>query len=464
MDPDLEIVPDLAETWDVSPGGDIYTFRLRRDGRFHDGRPVTAHDFKWSLEGAADPATQSPVADTYLGDIVGVRQRLKGEASEIEGVLVVDEHTLQITIDAPKAYFLSKLTYPTAFVLDRENVESSRRWFLSPNGTGPFKLARYLPGQVLELSRNETYHLGAPRLKGVRFLLGGGDPLSMYFNDEIHILELGAAGPEPILEPSHPLRGDLHLTPPRFTVIYIGMNVDQPPFEDPKVRRALNHAIDRDWISNELFDGALQPAKSILPPGFPGHSPDLAGYEHDPEKALGLLKESSYGEDLENFPPVVLTVPGPAGSRLGASLEAILQMWFQNLGIEIEVQFTDLATYLRDVERGRFHMFGGISWIADYPDPENFLDVLFHSESQANYTRYRNPDVDGLLVQARSERDQALRYELYRQAEEAVLRDAPWILLWHGGVEQGLIKPYVKDYFLSALSVPVLRHVYITEE
>ena len=208
---------DLAETWDVSPGGDIYTFRLRRDGRFHDGRPVTAHDFKWSLERAADPATQSPVADTYLGDIVGVRQRLKGEASEIEGVLVVDEHTPQITIDAPKAYFLSKLTYPTAFVLDRENVESSRRWFLSPNGTGPFKLARYLPGQVLELSRNETYHLGAPRLKGVRFLLGGGDPLSMYFNDEIHILELGATGPEPILEPSHPLRGDLHLTPPRFT-------------------------------------------------------------------------------------------------------------------------------------------------------------------------------------------------------------------------------------------------------
>ena len=109
IEPDLRIVPDLAETWDIINGGTTYVFHLRKGGKFHDGKPVTAHDFKWSLERAADPATRSLVVDTYLGDIVGVREKLSGQATEIAGVRVIDAHTLEITIDVPKAYFLAKL-------------------------------------------------------------------------------------------------------------------------------------------------------------------------------------------------------------------------------------------------------------------------------------------------------------------------------------------------------------------
>ena len=141
LNTDLQLVPDIAERWDISEDGKTYTFYLRDNAKFHDGKSITAGDFKWSIERSANPDTASPVADTYLNDIIGVEEVLEGEATDISGIKVVDEHTLQIEIDAPKAYFLAKLTYPTAYVLDQENVEAGgRNWADTPNGTGPFKL------------------------------------------------------------------------------------------------------------------------------------------------------------------------------------------------------------------------------------------------------------------------------------------------------------------------------------
>jgi len=464
IDPKLEIVPDLAEKWDLSDGGKTYTFHLRRDAKFHNGKPVTAQDIKWSLERAADPATKAPVVDTFLGDVVGVLDKLRGRATQISGIRVIDDQTLTITTDAPKAYFLSKLTHPNAFVLDRQNVEGNRSWLKEPNGTGPFKLAEYKVGEVLRLQRNERYHLGPPKLKEVQFILGGGDPLLMYENDEIHLAGVGLFGLEQFLDPSHPLNRDLQKGLPRFSVDYIGMNVTKPPFDDLKVRQALNYAIDKDLIARELFQEALLPARSILPPGFPGYNPDLKAYPFDPEKARKLLKESRYGGDLEKFPSIVLTVPGSLGATVGSDLEVILEMWNRNLGIEVEIQQTEWATFLQDLNQLRFQMFGGMGWIADYPDPENFLDILFHTGSSNNQTGYTNPELDRLLEQARVEQDQKVRYGLYHRAEEIILEDASWIPLWYGISRYVLVKSYVKDYFLVPLVVPILRYVYMVEE
>ena len=152
IDKDLAVAGDLAETWYVSQDGATTTFRLRPGATFHNGRPVTANDVKWSLERAADPLTESFNASVFLNDILGVSDRLTGLANNISGVQVIDDRTLTITTDAPKAYFLSKLTYPVSFVLDRENVSTGKSWILEPNGTGPFKLAEYRPGEVLRLS------------------------------------------------------------------------------------------------------------------------------------------------------------------------------------------------------------------------------------------------------------------------------------------------------------------------
>ena len=461
ISPDLQIVPDLA-TWDVTPDGTVYTFHIRDDAKFHDGKPVTALDFKWSMERAADPATASPVVDQYLGDIVGVKAKLDGEATEISGVRVLDQRTLEITIDAAKSYFLAKLTYPTAFVLDQENVESSRRWFREPNGTGPFRLAEYTPGETMVLAKNEHYHLGPPFLEKVRFILSGGTSMLMYENDEIHITGVGLADLDRVLDPSSPLNAELHNAPPRFSTDYIGMNVNEPPFDDPKVRQALNYAINKDLIASEIMAGLVVPANGILPRDFPAYNAGLAGYEYDPEKARQLLRESKYGDDMEQFPRIMLTTAGSFGSSVDLDMEVILEMWKQNLGIEVLIQQTEFATYLQDLNKRRFQMFQ-IGWIADYPDPENFLDILFHSESSNNHTGFSNAEADRLLEMARVEPDQAARYELYRQAEELIMAEAPWVPLWYSGEQYVLLKPNVKNYHLSQLIIPVLRYVELSE-
>ncbi|MDD5037990.1 MAG: peptide ABC transporter substrate-binding protein [Dehalococcoidales bacterium] len=460
LDHDLKVVPDLAENWQVSPDGKTYTFSLRRDAKFHNGKPVTANDFKWSLERAADPKTQSPTVDTYLGDVVGVREKLRGESTEITGVKVIDEHTLEITIDAPKVYFLSKLTYHTACVLDRENVEASREWFKKPNGTGPFKLKEYVPGELLILERNANYHLGAPYLDRVRFLLAGGSPMVMYENDEIQITGVGLADLDRVTDPSSTLSKELHTSPPGFEIGYIGLNILQPPLDDIKVRQALTYAINKEEIAEKVLANQVKPAYGILPPGFPAYNSDLEGLRYDPDKAKSLLAESKYGTDLTKLPRLTITVPGELGTAIGLDLEAILAMWRDTLGITVDVQQVEWATFVKDLHAYRLQMFS-VGWVADYADPQDFLDLLFHSQSVNNEVRYNNPEVDRLLEAARIETDETTRFSLYRQAEETIVSDAPWIPLWHSGGGFVLIKPEAKDFPLLPMIAPKYRYVYL---
>ena len=463
IDPDLDIVPDLAESWDISDDGRVYTFHLRPDAKFHDGRPVTAHDVQWSLERATDPLTESPVVDQYLGDIVGVEEKLAGDAATVSGVRFIDEHTIEITIDEAKSYFLAKLTYPTGFVLDRENVEDNPRWFREPNGTGPFRLSEYVVGETLVLARNEHFHLGPPNLEEVEFILSGGTSLLMYENDEIHVAGVGLADLDRLNDPGNDLFPELRTAPASFSVNYIGLNVNEPPLDDVKVRQALNLAIDKQEIASVVLGDLVEPADGILPPNFPGYDESVRGYQFDPVRAKQLLEESKYGDDLENIPPITITTPGNFGANVSLDMEVILQMWKTNLGITAEFQQTEFATFLKDLHKGRFQMFD-IGWIADYPDPENFLDILFHSESTNNHTHFSNAEVDALLEQARVETDAAKRYSLYNQAEQMILDEAPWVPLWFDGESKLLVKPNVHDFLLPPLIIPRYRFIYLTAE
>ena len=461
---DLKVAPDLAERWDISDDGRVYTFYLRKDAKFHDGKPVTAEDVRWSLERVADPNTLSPVAEQYLGDIVGLSAKLNGQASSISGLQVVDQHTIRITIDEPKSYFLAKLTYPTAFVLDRKNVEGDGdKWLQRPNGTGPFKLVEYQVGEILRLARNEYYHLGPPNLDEVEFILAGGSAMLMYENDEIHLTGVGLADLERVLDPNEPLNAELRAAPASFGVSYIGLNVDQPPLDDPLFRQALNLAIDRETIASVVLEGFSLPATTIIPPGFPSYSTDVKGYGYDPERALKLLKQSKYGNDLDNLPRITLSISGSFGADVPLDMEVILSSWEEILGVTVEIQQTEWATFLQDLQDRRYHMFR-LGWGADYADPENFLDILFHSKSDNNHTNYNNPEVDALLEQARVEPDQETRFKLYNKIEQMILDDAPWVLLWNTGETYALIKPEVKGYELTPMTIPKYRYVYLEQQ
>ena len=464
IDKDLNVVPDLAESWDTSDDGRVYTFRLRPDAKFHNGKQVTAEDVRWSLERATNPLTESPVADQYLGDILGVNEKLNGDALTIRGVRVIDDLTIEITVDEAKSYFLAKLTYPTAFVLDRENIEANpRNWFRQPNGTGPFHLSEYKVGEILLLSRFDNYHLGAAKLNEVELILSGGTSMLMYENDEIHIAGVGLADLDRLLDPNNSLNPELKKASPAFSIQYIGLNVNEPPLDDLKVRQALNLAIDKQEIATIVLGDQVVPANGILPPGFPGYSSNVQGYSFDPVRAQELLKQSKYGDDLDSIPPITITTAGSFGANVSLDMEVVLQMWEKNLGVSAEFQQTEFATFLKDLHKRRFQMFD-IGWIADYPDPENFLDILFYSDSSNNHTNYNNSEVDRLLLEARVETDETIRYATYNEIEQIILDEAPWIPLWYSGERYTLVKPNVHDYFQTPLIIPRLRHVFLSDE
>ncbi len=461
ISPDLQIIPEIAKSWDITDGGTTYTFHLREDARFHDGKKVTAEDFKYSFERAADPRTQSPVALTYLGDIVGVKERLRGQADHVSGVQVVDEFTLRIRVDAPKVYILAKLTYPTAYVVDQKNIEKlGNRWTQQPNGTGPFKVSKYAVGDVIVLERNENYYRGAPYLDRVEFILRGGSSMAMYENGEIDLAGVGLDSLPRVEDPANPLSRELVTAPPQFSLSYIGFNVATPPFDDIKVRQALTYAINKTLIASDVLGGLEVPAAGILPPGFPGYNPALLGLAFDAAKAKALLKESRYDPAKGAFPRVSLTVPGTGGS-LGLDLEVIIEQWRQILGIEVEIRQVEWATYLQELNRRNLQLYAGLGWQADYPDPENFLDILFHSQSEANHGAYRNEQVDRLLEQARTEQDPQRRLQLYQQAERLIVDEAFIIPLWYTGEQKVLVKPYVKGYRLSPMVLPRLKDVWL---
>jgi oligopeptide transport system substrate-binding protein len=461
IDKDLKIVPDIAEKWETSADSTVYTFHLCSNAKFHDGKPVTANDFKYSFERACDPATGSPVADTYLGDIIGCRDKLNGKAKEVSGVKVIDDRTLQITIDAPKTYFLAKLSYPTAFVVDKDNVEKGgATWTDHPNGTGPYKLEKHDLARLIVLARNDDYY-GEPKpsIKRVQYLLAGGSIITMYENNELDSVPVSIIDIERVTDPTNPLNKELTIVD-IFSISYIGFNTQMPPFDDVKVRQAFNMAVDKKKITEVVLKKMEDPAKGILPPGFPGYSKELEGLPFDPAKAKALITESKY-KDVTNLPEITLHISGEAGVA-PSTIQAMVQMWKDNLGVEVTIQQTEFATFLTDLNRkpNPYQMFS-IGWIADYPDPQDFLDILFHSKSLDNHTSYSNPKVDDLLDKARTEKDETKRIKLYQDAEQIIVNDAAWIPLTFGR-DYWLTKPYVKNLIHPPMVIPRLKYASIS--
>ncbi|MHB0856606.1 MAG: peptide ABC transporter substrate-binding protein [Anaerolineae bacterium] len=454
LDRQMEIQPDLAASWDISPDGRTYTFVLVPDATFRDGRPITAQDVVYSLERACDPDLRSPVASSYLNDIVGVTEYMAGEAERIRGLEAVDAHTLRVQIDAPKAYFLAKLTYPTAFVVDREQIaRDGRDWLQSPNGSGPFVLESWESDRIV-LAANPRYHAGPVNLGSVEFYFGSGLPITMYENGLLDIVAVDSSEIERVLDPYNPLYPEHHVTS-ELSVQYLGLNVNAPPFDDPLVRQAFAHAIDKDKLAELVLKGTATAAAGILPPAMPDFDPAFEGLPYDPDKARQLLASSRYGAEGA-MPPVVFTVSGTSG-HMDSVTRAVIGMIEESLGIEVTVEQIEWGYFLRDVGLGRYQIALS-GWIADYPDSQNFLDLLFHSASSQNNTGYREPEVDALLEQARTESDAEQRTTLYRRAEQRIVSDAPWIPLTHG-VTVTLVKPHLKDYVGGETMYPWLRDI-----
>jgi oligopeptide transport system substrate-binding protein len=423
--------PALAEKWELSADGKTYTFHLRPNVRFHNGRLLTTDDVKYSWERAVAPETRSPIAVNYLDGIVGLQDFAAGKTKTLAGVKIINPQTLTVTLDRPRAYFLSLLAYNTNAIVCREAVQASGGKFDAQSviGTGAFRLTEYTPGQKIVLESFAEYWGGKPTLDRIElpillsgeaqynsFRAGaidvvGGVPLSRYTQDK-------AQGQ---------YSAEYHILPSANTTYLVLQQERQPLFARKQIRQAFAHAIDRDRILKVAGRGVVRPAVGFVPPELlPASSPNALPY--DPAKAKQLLAQAGF-PDGKGFPAITLSIIQQSTEVLEAAtlIQSDLK---RNLGLEIKIQEREAGEYYKATNRRELECYIA-SWYADYPDPQNFLSTLLITGVALNRSGYSNPQFDQLCRQADQEPKPAKRAALYAQADRLVVSEAGVIPLSH---------------------------------
>ncbi len=445
LSPELDVVPDVARAWEVSEGGRRFVFRLREGVEWSDGRAVTAGDFEYAWKRALDPDSESPSAG-FLHDLKGARAFHGGEGGrEDVGVRATDGVTLVVELERPVGYFPQLLTNVATFPVPRHVVEvhgqdwTEERTFVS---NGPFRLEAWRWGELVVLSRNPAYHgrFGGNVERVQLFpLTDWRDRLAMYEADDLDVLGI-AFFPMAERDGARQRHAGEYVSGPGLKTYYVAFDVSRPPFDDARVRRAFALATDREALAGVALRGYVSPATGgFLPPGMPGHSPEI-GLPYDPERARRLLAEAGYVGG-EGFPPVSTLAFGAARSRA----EYLKSQWREILGVETGWEVLPWAAFLAKLERNPPQILN-LMWKADYPDPDNFLRVC----RARTWGDWQNQTYDHLVEKARRVMDQEERMRLYRQADRLLIEEAPVLPLTYER-RHLLVKPWVSHYPTSAI-------------
>ncbi len=420
LDEDLQPTPALAESWSVSEDAKTWTFRLRKGVKFHNGKTLEARDVIYSIERLLSPKTDSPRRNMGLF-LKGSVNYMAGKASSITGLTAPDSLTVVMKLEAPFAPILSVLTMPNFAIVPYGSGAELRE---NPVGAGPFRFYQRDSGSEIKLVRNTAYYGEKPYLDGITFrIMSNYDSLMRDFETgKLEEAELGLTKEEQMrLEDS---MGIKFVTLPIWGVDYIGMDTRKPPLDDLRVRQAINYAID--W--SPFLDETTIKSKGVLPPGMPGFNEGLQGYDYNPDRAKQLLAEAGYPNGLPE--EIELWTNNDFGAR---SIGEYIRQQLALSGIYVKLGLMDWNDLTDSADRGELPMFQ-LGWVADYPDPDTFLYPLFHSANRGkagNSTWYYNPEVDTLLEKARSMPIGDDRLALYQRAEEIIVADAPWVLMYH---------------------------------
>jgi peptide/nickel transport system substrate-binding protein len=452
FDQTLTIAPALAQFWKASRDGLTWTFTLRKGVKFHHGREMTAEDVVYSLTRILDPAVKSGSADLFAS-IKGAQEFRDGKAKQVSGLTVLDRYTVQVVLTEALVPFVSVLAVGHAKIVPKEVVEQQGEAFgVHPIGTGPFKFVRWERAKDIVLVANPDYFDGPPRLSQVLYRIFPGEELdAMYEQFERGNLEdtpVPTQGYRRVLTTAH----SVYVKRPMFSVRFYGLNTRIKPLDDRRVRQALIYAIDREALVAQVYRDRYILARGILPPGMMSFDPNVKGYVYDPRRARELLAQAGYPEG-RGLP----SIPIWSGVKLEKLLQEHEQIkkYLAAVGIQAEFHYeTNWPSFSAMLAQGKFPIFL-YAWSADVPHPDNFLFKLFYSRSPRNFTGYSNQAVDDLLLQARRERDLQRQTDLYRQAEQVVLDDAPIIPVWHYAYER-LFQPYVRSVEVNGLGDPYI--------
>jgi len=438
----LEIVPDIAESWHISNDHRTYTFKLRKDASFSNGRNVTARDFQYSFERVLAPGTKAPIT-WVLDRIQGARDVMHGRTPHASGIRVIDNRTLVLALEKPFGPFLSLLGMSAAYVIPHEAVSQFGPDFGShPVGSGPFVLAAWQHGQGLTLLARDGYFEGRARLKGIVY--------RVIPEDLTAVMEFETGGIDALQIPASEYRR--YVTDPKWrgqiigrpglNCYYLGLNTRRAPFRDLRVRQAVNYAIDRRRLLETIFENRGMLASGPIPPPlwkFGSGPKDGDGYDYRPELAKRMISEAGMtGKRIKIYisaEPEVLDI-----------LE-VIQQYLSRAGLIVDIVQLDWSAYKEALNKGEADAFW-LSWWADYPDPENFFYPMFHSStagSAGNRTWFNDPGFDRLIEQAQATADERERFRLYERANTYIVKKAPWVFMWHRS-DFYVLQKQVKDF------------------
>ncbi len=441
FDDDGRITPDLAESWELYPDGLTYVFKLGESG-FADGSPVRASDVVFSLRRLLDPATLSP-RWWVLEPVLGAKKYHSGGPFDEASISAPDDVTVVIRLERPTAHFLSLLSMPSASIVSYEMVAAAgKEYGRTPGGSGPWKLTRWSSGDELTLERNIYSSVKNVDVDGIslRIIPEPMTRIAEFEIGNIDILEVPRAELE-----RWKSAGPALMEREELSVVYIGLNNSRPPFDDPRVRRAMNMAVDIETIIARVLFGAGRKAYGSIPPGLKGGQRGSDLYPYNPEKAAGLLAEAGYPDGFE---VEIWQRENPEAGRILESVQAYLS----RVGIKVKIVTREWGAFKQAVDHGSPDAFY-LDWYADYPDAENFLMPLFHSSNRGgggNRVLYSDSFVDSLLDAAFSIADADKRLLVYMGVESTVYEDAPWIFLWFP------VRYEVVSYRLKGYSIPVI--------
>jgi oligopeptide transport system substrate-binding protein len=439
--PEMDVVPDVARSWEVSEGGRRYVFHLREDLRWSDGTLLTAGDFEFAWKRALDPATGSPNA-SMLYDVKGGRSFHQGDVPDPDsvGVRALDEVTLLVELEGPTGYFLHLLAHGATYPVPRHAVEAHGAVWTELEKivtNGPFRLEAWKAGEIMVFLRNPGYHgrfTGNLQRVEVFPIMDPAASVELYGADELDTFHVCDLPPAEMDRARQRYAGE-YVSVPNLGTEYLAFDVSRPPFDDPRLRRALVLATDRERIADVVLRGTDLPATGgFVPAGMLGHSAGIA-LPYDPEQARQLLAGAGYPGG-RGFPAVNLLV---ARKRVARS-EYLQAQWREHLGIEIAPEIVDYWMFLDRLDKEPPHMWI-LAWTADYPDPDNFLRVAFPRQE----TGWRNEAYYRLVDEARRVTDQEERNEMYQQADRILVEEAPIMPLAYGSCHL-LVKPWVRRY------------------
>jgi methyl-accepting chemotaxis protein/ABC-type transport system substrate-binding protein len=447
-----ELIPGLAERWEVLEQGHVYRFHLRRGARFHNGRLFEAKDVHDSLIRLLLPESKSHAAWLLLG-VRGAADVASGKSRTLAGIVVRDINTVDIILDQPLAFFISLLTMHEASIVPPEETRDAEAFRLRPVGAGPFRIEEAVEGERIRLRRSRDYYLnGLPHLDELTFRLdlkSFRDVTDAFLRGELDM----AHGVPPAR--ARELQTDPQFAPFLLQTVqlhtsYLGYDCSVAPFNRLEIRQAVNHAINRDRINERIFAGQHIVAKSLLPPGLLGYDETLRGYDYDPERARTLLRQ---GGQAAGFSIEYRTFDSDEFFNNGTVPLIIEDL--DAIGIKVNVTRHDLTEARRPLpQRGHGLLFTG-NWYADFPDSDNFFYIFFHSAaSSVRGFHYYTAEIDGQITEARHNSDSERRAEIYRGLDRLVVKEAPLATLFHDRFFV-LHKPHVRGLRTSLVPPPV---------